>query len=195
MLERKLLTLRTALDKPSIATQLTAAVTFRATPMLEEIGQNVYLAGSRVGWWTARSCNSAGFSHDLDQSVSAAEQLAERAPLTYLGMGFTAVCAFWPESHTSTSSAGYDQIGSALLIGNEKDPVTSISGARAVRASIPDARLITVVGKAGHLVLPQTKPNGFPGTIPGTSTCARALAAGYLLNGQLPDSDTPCPPS
>lgn len=193
-LERKLLTLRTALDERSVAAQSAAATTFALPPLLDELGQDLLYAGPRVGWFTARNCNSAGWSHDLDEIVGAAKQLAERAPLTYLGLGFNAVCAFWPEPHALTGPGGYDRIASALLLGNEKDAVTTISGARAVRASIPDARLVTVVGRAGHLVLPQTRPGGLPGSIPGTSSCARALAAAYLVEGTLPAGDVACPP-
>ncbi|GAA5072645.1 alpha/beta hydrolase [Nocardia iowensis] len=81
-----------------------------------------------------------------------------------------------------------------MLISNEKDPVTPISGARAVRTTIPNSRLITVVRKPGHLVLPQTKPKGLPGSIPGTSSCARAITVDYLVHGRLPE-DTACQPS
>ncbi|MFF3226191.1 alpha/beta fold hydrolase [Nocardia suismassiliense] len=192
-LERKLLTLRTGVDNPTPAAQLNAAMAFRIPRLLEELAQDVLAAGSRVGWWTARNCNTGAWSHDLDHIVDTARQLAARAPLTYLGMNFTAACAFWPESHTGTSPLGYDKIGSAVLIANEKDPVTPISGARAVRALIPTARLITVVGTPGHLVLPQ-RPKGFPAAIPGTSSCARTIAVAYLVHGRIPESDTPCQP-
>ncbi|MEV6557740.1 alpha/beta fold hydrolase [Nocardia sp. NPDC051756] len=193
-LERKLLTLRTALDVSSGTAQLNAATTFRLPQLLDELADELFFAGSRVGWWTARVCNIGSWSHDLDEIVDRAQQLADRAPLTYIGMNFTAVCAFWPESHTATSSTGYDKISSALLIANEGDPVTPISSARTVRSAIPNARLITVVGKPGHLVLPQTRPKGLPGSVPGTSACARAIAVDYLVNGRLPDRDTPCQP-
>ncbi|QBS43638.1 alpha/beta fold hydrolase [Nocardia sp. CS682] len=192
-LERKLLTLRTGVDTPTPAAQLNAATAFRVPRLLEELAQDILAAGSRVGWWTARNCNTGAWSHDLDHIVDTAQQLAARAPLTYVGMNFTAACAFWPESHTGTSPLGYDKIGSAVLIANEKDPVTPISGAHAVRALIPTARLITVVGTPGHLVLPQ-RPKGFPAAIPGTSSCARAIAADYLVHGRIPEADTPCQP-
>ncbi|MFI9508720.1 alpha/beta fold hydrolase [Nocardia sp. NPDC052566] len=193
-LERKLTILRAAVEKPAIATQLNAAMAFRVSPMVELIGQDISLAGSRVGWWTARSCNSTGWSHDLDEIVSAAQELAKQAPLTYTGMGFTAVCVFWPEAQTGTSAGGYDRIRSALLLGNEKDPVTTISGAETVRTLVRDARLVTVAGKQAHTVLPQIMPGGVPGSTPGTSGCANAVAAAYLLDGRLPDTDTVCQP-
>lgn len=195
VLERKLLTLRTGLDAPSPGAQLNAALAFRLSPLLDELGQEVILAGSRVGWWTARTCNIDSWSHDLDEIVDTARQLAATAPLTYSGMNFAAVCAFWPESHTGTSTAGFDRIGSALLMANERDPVTPISGARAARSIIPNSRLITVVGRPGHLVLPQTRPKGLPGSVPGTSACARAVTVEYLVHGRLPDQDTACRPS
>ncbi|WP_433662848.1 alpha/beta fold hydrolase [Nocardia sp. CA-128927] len=194
-LERKLLTLRTALDTPSTAAQFNAAMAFRLPQLLEELAQVVLVAGARVGWWTARNCNIGSWTHNLDEIVDTAKQLAARAPLTYLGMNFAAACAFWPESHTRTSTTGYDKIRSALLIANEGDPVTPISGARSVRSTIPTARLITVIGKPGHLVLPQTRPKGIPGSIPGTSSCARAIAVDYLVNGRIPELDTPCQPN
>lgn len=194
-LERKLLTLRTGLDAPSAGAQLNAALTFRLPPLLDDLGQDVILAGSRTGWWTARTCNIDSWTHDLDEIIDTARQLAANAPLTYLGMNFAAVCAFWPESHTGTSTAGFDRIGSALLMANERDPVTPISGARATRSLIPGSRLITVVGRPGHLVLPQTRPKGLPGSVPGTSACARAITVDYLVHGRLPDQDTACQPS
>ncbi|MFI6048224.1 alpha/beta fold hydrolase [Nocardia sp. NPDC051321] len=194
VLERKLLTLRAAIDYPSATTQLNAAMAFRITPLLDELAQDVLFASSRIGWWTARNCDVGAWSHDIDEVVDMARQLAATAPLTYLGMGFAAVCAFWPQPHTGTSTVGYDRIGSAILIANERDPVTPISGARAVRSTIPNARLITVVGKPGHLVLPQTRPKGLPGSVPGTSSCARAIAAEYLVHGRIPDRDLSCQP-
>ncbi|WP_194813589.1 hypothetical protein [Nocardia sp. XZ_19_385] len=53
--------------------------TFRLPQLTDELGGNLLQAGSRVGWWTARSCNDAGWSHDLDEIVSAAKQLADQA--------------------------------------------------------------------------------------------------------------------
>ncbi|MEV0298546.1 alpha/beta fold hydrolase [Nocardia sp. NPDC050710] len=193
-LERKLLTLHAAMYSPSPAAQLNAAVTFRLPPLTDELNGDLVRAGSRVGWWTARNCNDAGWSHDLDEIVTTAQQVAAQAPLTYLGMGFTAACAFWPEPHHDPNSAPLDHITSALLISNEKDPVTPISGARAAHAAIPNSRLITVPGTQHHLVLPQTLPNGLPGSIPTTSTCATSAVIEYLMHGQLPDTDTTCRP-
>ncbi|WP_194813590.1 alpha/beta hydrolase [Nocardia sp. XZ_19_385] len=109
-------------------------------------------------------------------------------------MGFTAACAFWPEPHHDPNPAPLDRVASALLIVNEKDPVTPIPGARAVRTAIPGSRLITVSGKQAHLALPQTLPNGLPGSIPATSTCATTAAIEYLVPGRLPDTDTTCRP-
>lgn len=193
-LEGKLLNLLAAVRQPSITTQLNAALAFRISPMLDNFGGNILQLGSRIGWWTARNCNDTGWSHDLNEIVGAARQLAEQAPLTYLGMGFTAACAFWPAPHADPNPARLDRIASALLIVNEKDPVTPISGARAVRTAIPGARLVTVAGKQRHLALPQLMPNGLPGSIPATSGCATAAAAEYLLRGRLPDTDTVCGP-
>ncbi|MEU8898622.1 alpha/beta fold hydrolase [Nocardia sp. NPDC048505] len=191
-LERKLLLLRDALDRPSLAAQLNVAMAFRVTPLAGELGQDVVQAGSRVGWWTARSCNAAGWSHDLDEIVTAAQQLAERAPLTYLGMGFTAACAFWPAPHRAPNPAPLEHISSALVLGNDRDPVTPIAGARAVRAAVPQARLITVSGTPRHLVLPQTMPAGLPGSISATSACAVGAVVDYLVHERLPDDDIGC---
>ncbi len=193
-LERKLLTLRAAMDRPSLATQLNAAMTFRVSPLVEELGGDLVQAGSRVGWWTARTCNDAGWSRNLDEIVTTAAQLAARTPLTYLGMGFTAACAFWPEPPRAPNPAPLERITSALLIGNEKDPVTPISGARAVHAAIPASRLVTVSGAQRHLALPQTMPNGLPGSIPATSACATSAVIEYLVHNRLPDTDTTCRP-
>lgn len=193
-LERKLLTLHAAMDRPTLGTQLNVALTFRLTPLITDLGGDLLQAGSRVGWWTARNCNDTGWSHNLDEIVTTAKQLATQAPLTYLGMGFTAACAFWPNPHRNPNPAPLNRIPSALLIVNEKDPVTPISGAQAVRTAIPASRLITVSAKQAHLVLPQTMPNALPGSIPTTSTCATTAVTEYLVHGQLPDSDTTCQP-
>ncbi|MFI1913306.1 alpha/beta hydrolase [Nocardia sp. NPDC020380] len=193
-LEQKLLTLRAAMDHPAFGALLNVAMTFRVSPLIDVFGEHLLEAGPRLGWWTARNCNEAGWSHDLDQVVTAAQQLATEAPLTYLGMGFTAPCAFWPAAHRDPNPVPLDRITSALLIGNEKDPVTPLSGARSVHVAIPDSRLITISGTQRHLALPETMPNGLPGSIPGTSACATSAVIEYLVHEQLPPTDTTCQP-
>lgn len=193
-LERKLLALRDAMDRPSWATQLNVAMIFRLTPLVGLLGEDLMEAGARSGWWTARNCNDFGWSHDLDEIVGAAQRLAAQAPLTYLGMGFTAPCAFWPAPHRDPNPAPLNGIAAALLIVNEKDPVTPISGARAVHAAIPDSRLVTVAGVQRHLALPETMPAGLAGSITATSGCATATVIDYLVRGRLAAPDITCRP-
>ncbi|MGW5107517.1 alpha/beta hydrolase [Nocardia sp. NPDC004123] len=127
-----------------------------------ELGEDLIEAGSRVGWWTARNCNERGREPRPRRDRNHRTTTRGSGTVTYLGMGFTAAWAFWPEPHHDPNPAPLDRIASALLISNEKDPVTPISGARAVRTAIPDSRLVTVSGTQRHLVLPESMPSGLP---------------------------------
>lgn len=169
---------------------------FQVFPFIDRALGTVLSGGPRQGWWTAFNCNSFEWSRDTDAIRAEQRQAAADAPLTYLGLGFSAACAQWPypAQPQQESQAGLDRVPGMLLITNEGDAVTPASGAGNLRDSIPGSRLVTVEGESAHLVLPQRMPFGLPGGVPGTSSCAAALATHYLTTGELPANDQTCEP-
>lgn len=167
---------------------------FQASPLIDRELGNILSGGGRVGWWTAFNCNSDEWTTDTGAILAEHRQAVEDAPLTYLGLGFSAACAYWPYPGREDPQTGLDQVPGILLLTNDGDTVTPASGARNLRDRIAGSRLVTVVDKSAHLVLPQRMPFGLPGGFPGTSTCATAIATRYLTTGALPAHDRTCQP-
>ncbi|AQA23839.1 TAP-like family protein [Rhodococcus sp. MTM3W5.2] len=195
----KLLTVRAAVSGDPSPASVQAAVgmisQFQLSPLIDRELGAVLSGGPRQGWWTAYNCNAAEWSHDTNAVLAEQQRAAEQAPLTYLGMGFSAVCAQWPFPGQADSRSGLGEVPGMLLVTNERDAVTPAGGARALRDLVAGSRLVTVEGKAAHLVLPQRTPFGLPGGIPGTSSCATDVAVRYLTTGELPPKDQTCTPN
>ncbi|NLE81881.1 MAG: hypothetical protein GX610_20325 [Rhodococcus sp.] len=165
---------------------------FQVSPVIDRELGTILSGGARVGWWTAYNCNSDEWTKDQDAILTEHSQAVEDAPLTYLGLGFSAACAYWPYAGREDPPTGLEQVPGILLLTNDGDTVTPASGARKLRDRIPGSRLVTVVDKSAHLVLPQRMPFGLPGGIPGTSSCATTIATHYLTTGELPAQDRSC---
>ncbi|MGW6376013.1 alpha/beta hydrolase [Rhodococcus sp. NPDC055112] len=195
----KLLTIRAAVSGDLSPASVQAAVAmvsqFQLSPLIDRELGAVLSGGPRQGWWTAYNCNAGDWGHDMAAILAEQQRAAERAPLTYLGMGFSPVCAQWPFPGQPDSRSGWGDVPGMLLITNERDAVTPAEGARALGDLVPDSRLVTVEGKAAHLVLPQRMPFGLPGGVPGTSSCATDIAVRYLTTGELPPKDQICKPN
>ncbi|MBP1161960.1 pimeloyl-ACP methyl ester carboxylesterase [Rhodococcus sp. PvR099] len=192
----KLLTIRAAVQGGSSPASVQAVVAmvsqFQLSPLIDRELGAVLSGAPRQGWWTAYNCNAAEWSHDTNAVLAEQQWAAEQAPLTYLGMGFSAVCAQWPFPGRADSQSEWGEVPGMLLITNERDAVTPAGGARALRDLVAGSRLVTVEGKAAHLVLPQRTPFGLPGGVPGTSSCATDIAVRYLTAGELPPKDQTC---
>jgi pimeloyl-ACP methyl ester carboxylesterase len=195
----KLLTIRAAAYGDSSPASVQAAVSmisqFQLSPLIDRELGAVLSGGPRQGWWTAYNCNAAEWSRDTNSVLAEQQRVAEQAPLTYLGMGFSAACVQWPFPGQADSRSGWGEVPGMLLIANERDAVTPYGGARALRDLVAGSRLVTVEGKAAHLVLPQRTPFGLPGGVPGTSACATDIAVRYLTTGELPPKDQTCKPN
>nr|WP_281252184.1 alpha/beta fold hydrolase [Rhodococcus maanshanensis] len=194
----KLLTIHAAVSGDSSPASVQAAILmisqFQLSPLIDRELGAVLSGGPRQGWWTAYNCNAAEWSHDTDVVLAEQRRAAEQAPLTYLGMGFPAACAYWPFPGQADSRSGWGEVPGMLLITNEDDAVTPAGGAHTLRGLVAGSRLVTVEGKAAHLVLPQRMPLGLPGGVPGTSSCATDIAVRYLTTGELPPKDHICKP-
>ncbi|MFM1727579.1 alpha/beta fold hydrolase [Prescottella soli] len=194
----KLVTIRSARSAGTSVASVQAAIgmftQFQASPFIDRELGSVLAGGPRQGWWTAFNCNSADWSKDTDAILAEHREAAQDAPLTYLGLGFSAACAQWPYPGQQDPQTGLERVPGILLLTNQGDTVTPASGAHNLRDRIPGARLVTVESKSAHLVLPQRMPFGLPGGVPGTSSCATATATRYLTTGELPVDDQSCQP-
>ncbi|MBT0773250.1 alpha/beta fold hydrolase [Kineosporia sp. J2-2] len=93
-------------------------------------------------------------------------------------------CAFWPgrpvEPTVKVSGQGPRTI---LILQNERDPNTTLESARGLHRALGRRSVMVTVDAGGH---------GVYGTA-GAGACATALADAYLIEGELPGSDTRCP--
>lgn len=195
----KLVSIRTARSAGASIASVQAAIgvitQFQVAPGIDRELGAIRSGGQQQGWWTAFTCNSAEWTKDSAAIAAEQHSAAQDAPLTYLGLGFSAVCAQWPYPGRQDPQTGLDQVPGVLLVTNEGDTVTPASGARSLHERIPGSRLVTVEGRSAHLVLPQQMPFGLPGAVPGTSSCATAVVTEYLTTGELPSHDERCQPN
>ena len=89
-------------------------------------------------------------------------------------------CASWDVDTRGVYRGPFNkQTANPVLIMNTTfDPATDIAGARALRAEMPNSRLVTVEGW-GHATL-------------GLSLCAEAIRTQYFLTREVPAQDTTC---
>jgi pimeloyl-ACP methyl ester carboxylesterase len=86
-------------------------------------------------------------------------------------------CAFWSLPHTEQSSTVGNTVA-ALIIQNEWDPQTPLSGALGLQRALAGSRLVLVDEGEGHIAF----YNG----------CARQAVNAYLSSGTLPATDVTC---
>ena len=91
-------------------------------------------------------------------------------------------CATWPVTDDDRFAGPFTARTSTpvLVVGNLYDPATPYSGAQAVAAQLPRARLLTLAGW-GHTSL-------------GLSTCVDGFVARYLIDQLLPPAGAVCAP-
>ncbi|MFZ2527546.1 MAG: alpha/beta fold hydrolase [Rhodococcus sp. (in: high G+C Gram-positive bacteria)] len=175
----------------TIQALVNVVTTVRIPVVVGEQFETAAFGGDRSGWWTSMNCGSGTWERDPNAVAAEARAVAHDAPLTYLGMGLTAACAFWPEGNVEAYRGGGDDVPAGLIVHNEHDTVTALSDAQQTRAALPRSRLVTVAGKHRHLVLPVVQPLDTIGA-PGTSVCATDTVLGYLLDGVLTPADIEC---
>lgn len=115
-------------------------------------------------------------SYQLDVAVDRV-----RYPLLGAASANIAACAYWaPPAEPRVRITGHGP-ANVLMVQNQRDPGTPLSGARKLRAAFGErARMITIDqgGHGAYLFTP--------------SECGNALVTEYLVSGKRPD-DTFCP--
>ncbi|UOX85883.1 alpha/beta hydrolase [Amycolatopsis sp. FBCC-B4732] len=114
-------------------------------------------------------------SYQLDVAIDRV-----RYPMLGAAGANIAACAYWaPPAEPRVRITGRGP-ANVLMVQNERDPGTPLSGARKLRAAFGDrARLITI-DQGGHGAY-----------LFGPNTCGNTLVTGFLVNGQRP-GDTHC---
>lgn len=91
-------------------------------------------------------------------------------------------CAFWPDERTEPpvriTGRGPSNV---LMVQNERDPGTPLTGARALRRTFGERATMVTADQGGHGVYPY-----------GSNTCANDAATTFLTTGERPAHDLAC---
>ncbi|RDG35549.1 alpha/beta hydrolase [Streptomyces corynorhini] len=91
-------------------------------------------------------------------------------------------CAFWPRERTEPPVRITGQGPSnVLMVQNERDPGTPLTGARALRRAFDGRATLVTADQGGHGVYPY-----------GGNTCAKDAATTFLTTGERPARDLAC---
>ncbi|MFI6645710.1 alpha/beta hydrolase [Streptomyces sp. NPDC050504] len=90
-------------------------------------------------------------------------------------------CAFWPKA--AEPAVAIDNRVPAVIVQNEWDPQTPLSGGQSMHRSLKGSRMVTVAGGEGHGVRFYTDTQ---------NACADRQADAYLATGRLPATDVTC---
>jgi len=106
--------------------------------------------------------------------------------LTYPMLGGTTAnikpCAYWPHERLEPPVRIGDRGPSnILMLQNERDPGTPLTGALKLRQAFGDRARLVTVDQGGHGVYPF-----------GADTCAKNTATAFLTTGQRPATDVAC---
>ncbi|MFE6888338.1 alpha/beta hydrolase [Streptomyces sp. NPDC057694] len=92
-------------------------------------------------------------------------------------------CAFWPDARTERQVRIGDRGPSnVLMVQNERDPGTPLSGAGELRQAFGKRAVMVTADQGGHGVYPTT-----------ANTCANDAVTAYLTTGKRPMKDLACP--
>ncbi|MFE0171287.1 alpha/beta hydrolase [Streptomyces sp. NPDC059002] len=140
----------------------------------EEPGEN------EIASQTAVLCADAPWPRDPGVYRRDAFRDAARHPLYGDFAASIVPCAYWPRGAEPATTVHNDV--TSLIVQNEWDPQTPLSGARAMHRALKGSRMVTVDEGEGHGVVFSDTRNA----------CAENAALGYLATGRLPDRDITC---
>ncbi|AFT89968.1 alpha/beta fold hydrolase [Paraburkholderia diazotrophica] len=141
--------------------------------------QSVHLDGTDGTYWSV-VCNDGALIHPSEKYwTDLGNALAQSAPLIG-GMYSDLPCLYWPFSARKPPSFVRAATLSFLLLQDENDGPTPLSGARATAAVLKNSRLV---------VQSTTYDHGVAFT---RSECVSGYMADYLLQGTLPNEGTMC---
>ncbi|GAB2538421.1 alpha/beta hydrolase [Nocardia heshunensis] len=148
-----------------------------ATPSSAQTAPSAYITS--VGRQRAVICGESPSPATVDAYLRGARTSYDRAGYTPWPWGAT--CLGWKAKGDNTYTGPWDRAASTpvLVVGNTFDPATAYDSSKAMAATLPGARLLTVDGY-GHTEL--LNP----------SACAQTHIAAYLIGVTLPPADTVC---
>ncbi|RJL24149.1 alpha/beta hydrolase [Bailinhaonella thermotolerans] len=130
-------------------------------------------------------CRDAPWPEDVPTWRTNAQKTFRRAPFfAWAGAWENAPCLYWPVGSLTPMRISSD--ARVLLVQSRHDPATPYPGAVAMRATLPNAVLLTEAG-------------GDHGIATGENPCVRKVVAAYLVHGRLPErapggtDDVTCP--
>lgn len=176
--------IRVALGEPStwaaLADALQAARTGNPAPLLAGLAPTLGSRG-RYDAALATDCNDAQNRIAPAQIQGLAQQWAKDYPLFGSSVAADLIaCAPWPTGGGQPQTAAPPELPPLAVVGTMAGPRTSMDAARAVAQSLPSAVFIGWQG-AGTGAFPRTQ-------------CVNSLVDNLLVDGQLPEAGTLCPP-
>ncbi|MFJ2770663.1 alpha/beta hydrolase [Streptomyces sp. NPDC087300] len=129
---------------------------------------------------TAVLCADAPWPRDPGVYRRDAVRDAARYPLYGDFVSSIIPCAYWPKGAEPPTKVDND--AKSLIVQNEWDSQTPLTGARAMHRALRGSRMVTVDEGEGHGVVFGDARNA----------CAENAAMGYLITGDLPDHDITC---
>ncbi|MGW5719046.1 alpha/beta hydrolase [Amycolatopsis sp. NPDC003865] len=126
-------------------------------------------------------CNDSDWPEQLGYYRHAVERERQRHPMFGPAAANVNPCAFWPVERTEPPvRVGGAGPADVLLVQNERDPATPLSGARETRAAFGNRARLVTVDAGGHGVF--TRDNA----------CGNAAVLEYLRDGVFPVTDRAC---
>ncbi|RSD22872.1 alpha/beta hydrolase [Amycolatopsis eburnea] len=126
-------------------------------------------------------CNDSDWPEQLGYYQRAVDRERARHPMFGPAAANVNPCAFWPvERAEPPVRAGGPGPANVLLVQNERDPATPLSGARETRAAFGNRARMVTVDAGGHGVF--TRDNA----------CGNAAVLDYLRDGVFPAVDRSC---
>jgi len=130
----------------------------------------------------AVTCNDVDFPSDVSVYQKAVEEDRERFPIFGAATANITPCAFWAfepsEPPVPINDDGPENI---LVVQNERDPVTPLSGAKLIREKFDQRSTLVTADRSGHGVY-----------VYGDSPCVDEIASDFLVDGTLPRKDVRC---
>lgn len=168
---------------PELATALAAAVKGDTSPLEKLLDKQLGLDGASD--WLDGSiiyrCNDSSVRISPPQMTQAVDAIKSDAPLFGpFTAGLVGICASWPAPEAALGAVTGTGAPPVLVLGSVGDPVAPYDGVQSLAGQLASASLVSW-------------QSGQHGSYP-TSPCMTGIVDGYLLNAQMPDVGTLCPP-
>ena len=168
---------------PNLAAALAAASKGGTSPLEKLLDRQLGLDGSS-DWLTGSiiyRCNDSSLRTSQAQITDAVNAVKSDAPLFGpFTTGLVGLCASWPAPEAALGAVTATGAPPVLVLGSVGDPVAPYEGVQSLAGQLATARLVSW-------------QSGQHGSYP-ASPCVTGIVDAYVLNGQMPDVGTLCPP-